>query len=143
MKPYSLQQFNFRVEGPLYGYRASAARAFDPKYANFKRLVRLLANVEGVPSELGPQDDAELFLHVYWTKKARIDTSNILKALEDGLFKQDRRVSGIHATRHEHSGRECAEVFLTIGRGHETQKDRAQGDRGGVVAPQSDGTCTA
>ena len=138
-----LSQYHFRIEGPLLGYRASVARAFDPKYASFKRMVRLLANVQGVPEALDPGQDVELFVHVYWRKAARIDLDNCLKALSDGLWKQDRRIGAVHAVRHEHSGREYAEVLLTIGRGYAQEKDGKAGGGGGAMAPAQDGTSAA
>jgi Holliday junction resolvase RusA-like endonuclease len=138
-----LSQYHLRIEGPLYGYRASVARAFDPKYAAFKRLVRLLANVEGVPEALEAGQEAELFVHVYWRKAARIDLDNCLKALSDGLWKQDRRIGAVHAVRHEHSGQEYAEILLTVGRGDEKAKDDQAGGSRGVMAPAQDGTSAA
>lgn len=139
-----LSQYHLKIDGPLYGYRASAANAFDPKYSNFKRMVRLLANVQGIPDALEAGQEAELFVHVYWRKAARIDLDNCLKALSDGLWKQDRRIAAVHAVRHEHTGQEYAEIMLTVGRGYEKAAANGKaGGGGGDVAPAQDGTSAA
>jgi hypothetical protein len=113
----TLSRHSFRIDGPLLGYRASARAAFDPRYRGFKNMVRVLADVAGVPYNLEKGDKAEVFVKVYWIKKARIDTSNVLKSLEDGLFKQDRGIVAVHCIREEHTGKEYADVEVVVERG--------------------------
>lgn len=87
-------KWRFEVEGPLLGYRASVRRAFDPKYRAFKDKVGWLAVQAGVPvGKLDPSEAmVKLSVFVYWKKTPRIDWSNVYKAVEDALFKQDRYV---------------------------------------------------
>ncbi len=106
----------FKIEGPLLGYRASVRRAFDPKYKAFKRAIRAIANTAGVPDELRSSDHAEVFVKVFWKRKARIDGSNVYKAVEDGLWAQDRGVVAGHFVRFADSGEEYAEVEVTVER---------------------------
>lgn len=71
------------------------AKFCDPRYkryAQYKTLVRAIANQAGVPDDLDPKKRYTLWLTAYWQKKATADLDNVLKAVLDGLFKQDRRV---------------------------------------------------
>ena len=114
--PRPLSRHTFKIDAPLLGYRASVARAFDPRYTSYKKIVRVLADVAGVPYELQKTDSAEVWVRVFWAKKARVDLSNILKAVEDGLFKQDRQVVAIHAKAEVNAGMEYAEVDVVVER---------------------------
>jgi len=116
ISPCPAARYGFKVDGPLLGYRASAKAAFDPRYSGYKKLVRYLANTAGIPNELGDAEAAEVYIRVYWAKKARIDLSNVLKAIEDGMFTQDRRICAIYGICREDVGSEYAEVDVIVGR---------------------------
>ena len=94
----------FVVEGPLLGYRASVRRAFDPAYKAFKERVRLLANLAGVPSELESDAKAKIIVIIHWKRKPRIDGENVMKALVDAIWTQDRRVFDGRYVVHENTG---------------------------------------
>lgn len=91
----------FRVDAPLLGYRASAARVFErgpwskvPKYKAFKERVYLLALQAGFPGghEVDPEHPPRLSVSIYWKGKPRVDWKNVVGALEDSLWRQDRYV---------------------------------------------------
>ena len=102
--------YQFRVEGQLLGYRASIKAAHDPRYKAFKQAVRLVANTAGVPSHC--PKDVSIKVEVFWKKTARIDLSNVQKAVEDALWSQDRYIGHTEATRTEHYGSELADVTV-------------------------------
>ncbi len=105
---------NFTIPGPILGYRASARRAFDPKYKAYKNRVRLLANQAGVPDDLGENDSAGVSIKVFWKKRARIDVENVLKAIVDAMWKRDRRVLFVDASAYENQKSEEAHVFVRM-----------------------------
>ena len=114
--------WRFMVEGPLVGHKCSKSSCFSKPYVNFKSLVRLEANLAGVPQELDPKGTYTLRTEVFWQKRAHTDTINIQKSVEDGLFAKDRRVlhGGYSAT--EYAGVEM--VVVTVERGEaDAQKD--------------------
>jgi len=49
-----------------------------------------------------------------WKKKARIDLKNVGGAIEDALWKRDRRVLEEHWIAEEHTGRENISVQVEI-----------------------------
>lgn len=111
-------KWRFAVDGPLLGYRASVRRAFDPKYKAFKEKVWALAFEAGVPFGIDPKKSTvRLSVFAYWKKTPRIDWSNVYKAVEDSLFKQDRYIQpGPLNGWNMNSGRggECAEVEVEV-----------------------------
>ena len=91
------------------------AKFCDPRYkryAQYKTLVRAIANQAGVPDDLDPKKRYSLALFVYWKKKARADLDNVLKAVLDGLFKQDRRVLSYSCHATENAGLDEAQVTV-------------------------------
>ena len=110
-----MKTWTFDVDEPLIGFVVHAAPWTQKakRYCAFKRKVRLFADVAGVPEEIPAGYRATVSLDVAWKKKARIDLSNILKAVEDGLFVRDRGIGEIHATKHQHQGIE--RVTITVG----------------------------
>lgn len=110
--------WKFEVDEPLVGFCVHARpwSATAKRYVAWKGKVRLFADVAGVPEEIPAGYRATVSLDVTWAKKARIDTSNILKGIEDGLFRRDRGIGEIHATRRLHTGREAVVVTVTFER---------------------------
>lgn len=102
---------------PLVGFVVHAApwTKMAKVYTAFKERVRLMANLAGVPADIPADTAATLCIAIAWRKRARIDTSNILKAVEDGLFKQDRGVEKIVCDRFEHMGTEEASIIISFG----------------------------
>lgn len=77
--------------GFLGTYKAPWTDA-SKRYVAFKEKVRLLANCAGVPDELTPNQRAEIIVSIHWKKRARCDSPNLYKSVEDSIFKKDRRV---------------------------------------------------
>jgi len=107
--------WKFVVDGPLVGHKCSKSSCFSKPYRWFKDLVRLEANLVGVPQELDPNGTYTLRTEVFWKQRARTDTVNIQKSVEDGMFAKDRRVlhGGYSAT--EYAGVE--RVVVTVEKG--------------------------
>lgn len=120
------------VGEPLVGFVVHAApwTKKAKAYVAFKQRVRVLANVAGVPSDIPAECSATLHVAIAWRKRARIDSSNILKALEDGLFKQDRGVEKIVCDRFEHTGKEEVSVIISFG---ERKRENHQKPKGCVA----------
>ena len=110
--------WQFEVDGPLKGFivhaRPWTRKAKD--YCAFKNRVRYIASLVGCPDEIPIGYTASIHVDISWRKLARTDSSNILKVLEDSVFKQDRRVGEIHVKRHQHTGTERAVVTVRIER---------------------------
>ena len=100
----------------MVGFMAHAVPWSDKakRYVAFKGKVRLLADVAGVPEEIPENHKATVSIGVAWKKKARIDLSNVLKAVEDGLWRRDRGIGEIHGVKVEHSGIERVSVTVRI-----------------------------
>lgn len=111
----TMKLYTFTVDEPIVGFPVHAKPWSDiaKRYCAFKGKVRLLANVASVPEEIPKNHRAIISICVAWKKKARIDLSNIQKAVEDGLFLRDRGIGEIHATRIQHTGIE--RVSITVG----------------------------
>lgn len=89
----------------------------DPRakrYEAYKRRVRLVANVNGVPSEIAKDERIKLEVDVCWRKLARADLDNVVKGLLDALFGQDRRVNSIRADHQEYCELDMADIALTV-----------------------------
>ena len=89
----------------------------DPRaklYAAYKRRVRLIANVAGVPDEIGKDERVKLVLDVCWRKKARADLDNVVKGIMDALWPQDRRVWCIVAAHLENCEVDMADVTVEV-----------------------------
>ncbi len=114
----AVKTYSFEVPGPLSGFLATYKAPWTKeakRYVGFKGKVRLLANCAGIPLELSSDSCADISLSVHWNKRARIDTVNVYKAVEDGIFKKDRRVLRGQFICVENMGEEKAFVLLTIG----------------------------
>jgi hypothetical protein len=111
-----MKNWTISVTEPLVGFPVHAApwTKTAKRYVAFKRRVRLLANLGGLPDEIPKGSAAVVSIAIAWKKKARIDTSNILKAIEDGLFKRDRGIKEVHATRIEQTGIERVSITVQI-----------------------------
>ena len=113
-RPSKVTNFSFVVEGPLMGFIAHAApwSVKAKRYVAYKKLVRLRADCAGVPQEIPDDMETVFTIHVWWKRKAQIDTSNILKAIEDALWARDRGIAQINVSRHERSDEEKAVVSV-------------------------------
>ena len=112
-----METWSFEVTEPLMGFLASYKRPWTKeakRYCGFKGKVRLLATVAGVPDELAQDSRATIDLRVTWKRRARVDTVNVYKALEDSIFLKDRRVLNGSFHAKEHAGEEIAFVTVTI-----------------------------
>lgn len=111
------RDYEFVVEGPLTGFIATYARSWSKlakRYVEQKRRVRILANVAGIPDVLGHDDNAKISLELFWKKRARVDSVNVYKWLEDSIFSKDRRVLQGQFTAFEFFQTEMAKVRLEI-----------------------------
>jgi hypothetical protein len=110
--------WTFHVEDPLVGFVVHAApwTVRAKKYTAFKKRVRLLANLAGIPEEIPAGYRAIISLSVAWKMKPRIDLSNIQKSIEDGLFVRDRGIGEFHAVSVPHFGMERAVVNVRLER---------------------------
>lgn len=117
-------EWTFQVDEPLMGFLASYKRPWTKeakRYSGFKGKVRLLATIAGIPEELSKDSRAFIELFVTWRRRARVDTVNVYKAVEDSIFHRDRRVlSGTFAAS-EHTGKESASVRVRIEGGQNVQ----------------------
>ncbi len=104
--------WTFTVDGTLWGYRQGRKAAFLPDRVSFKKMVRLLANIEGVPGRALEEDNLFLDVRIHWKRKARIDGPNVYKLIEDALWTQDRGVAGGLWHRNTFQPRE--EAIVTI-----------------------------
>jgi hypothetical protein len=122
--------YQFDVDGPLCGFIVNQ-RPWSPvakRYCAFKKYVRSLANVAGVPEEIPAGYRASVHLDVTWRLKARVDLSNLQKSFEDGIFKRDRGIGEIHAVSRQYVGQEKATVTVRFER--ETDGGRDSRRRG-------------
>lgn len=113
-----MKQFAFEIPGPLKGFLATYKAPWTKEakaYVVFKEKVRLLANCAGIPNELDSTSCAEINLSIHWAKRPRVDSVNVYKAVEDGIFKKDRRVLIGSFMALENTGEEKAFVVLTVG----------------------------
>ncbi len=110
-----MKTWTFTVDEPLVGFTVHAKPWTDraKRYVAFKGKVRLLADVAGVPEEIPKNHRAVVSLAVAWKKKARIDLSNILKAVEDGLWQRDRGIEEVYAVKFQNTGME--RISVTVG----------------------------
>jgi hypothetical protein len=110
--------WTFDVDEPLVGFTVHAAPWTDKakRYCAFKGKVRLLATVARVPEEIPAGYRALVSIAVAWKKKARIDLSNILKGIEDGLWVRDRGIGEVHAVKFQHTGIERVSVTVRMER---------------------------
>lgn len=90
--PFMNQTWGFEIPGPLIGHKCSVRAAFDKHFRAYKRTVRLLANVAGVPSALDENGIYRVDTRVWFTGRARTDVENVRKAILDALWARDRRV---------------------------------------------------
>jgi len=110
-------EWTFQVDEPLMGFLATYKRPWTKeakRYTGFKGKVRLLATVAGIPDELTRDSRATIELLVTWKARARVDTVNVYKAIEDSIFHKDRRVLAGAFDAREHAGKESAVVRVTI-----------------------------
>ena len=111
--------YEMTFPGPIRGYVTRTRRGLwankrSREYYAYKQLFRLAANAAGFPAELDGERRNILGVVASWKKKRRIDGSNVVKAVEDALFGQDRRLDGLEYRDLEHHGEEAVHVALRI-----------------------------
>jgi hypothetical protein len=109
-----MARWEFIVPGPLVGHKCSVRAAHDVAVSSYRKHVRYLANLAGVPLDLDPDGTYRVTTQVFWKQKARTDTENVHKLTQDSVFKKDRRVLEVAAKAVEHAGKE--EVWVLIER---------------------------
>ena len=116
----------FEVDGPLRGFIVHARpwSKVAKDYCAYKTRVRLLANVAGVPEEIPAGYRASFHVDVTWRLRARLDSSNVLKALEDGVFRRDRGIGEIHVVSRQYVGKEKAVVTIRLELERETDGEK-------------------
>lgn len=117
-----MKTYTFQVDGPLQAYVRTTQRQkwIDPRYKRYvewKKAVRLLANLTGIPEELPRDSRAILSVSVMWKNRARLDGDNFIKGILDSLWPQDRRVLELHYIGLEGTDAERASVTVGIVRG--------------------------
>jgi len=81
----------FTIPGPLMGYRKDVAYSHGSKYKGYKEAVRLYALGAGLARlKVPPGARARLSVSINWRAKPRIDWDNVVKAISDALWAQDR-----------------------------------------------------
>ena len=99
------------------GYRRPNDRGANyKKYTQYKNRVLLLAMEKGWHGRAVAVKDPEVYLSVFikWKKAPRSDWSNIIKAVEDALFEQDRYVKPGRFGMEWDTGVEEAMVSLVV-----------------------------
>ena len=84
------------------------------RYAQWKCGVRLRANVAGIPPTLKKSNVAGVGIEASWERVQRIDADNVIKAVLDSLWAQDRRVLDIRYHAVENTGGEEAVVTVMV-----------------------------
>jgi Holliday junction resolvase RusA-like endonuclease len=110
-----METWTFQIDEPIVGFTVHARPWTDraKRYVAFKARVRMFADVAGVPEVIPENHRAVVSIAVAWKKRARIDLSNVLKAVEDGLWAKDRAIEEVHAVKFQNSGIE--RVSVTVG----------------------------
>lgn len=83
-------------------------------YATFKKLVALKAAEACCPRALGDDDNMSVSVAVNWKRRQRIDLDNLVKAVLDSLWRQDRRVTRISCYSRESAGYEDMRVTVEV-----------------------------
>jgi Endodeoxyribonuclease RusA len=84
----------FVIDGPLMGYRKDVAYSHSEKYKAYKTYIRYRLLAAGIARAPKWIDDVipKLSVAIQWKKKARIDWDNVVKAVSDAIWKNDRNV---------------------------------------------------
>lgn len=111
-----MRQFTVYVDEKIgiRGYIASISSPRRKGYESWKRAVRYLANLRGLPSEATKWQKPHLHVQVYWKRDARMDTVNVYKACEDALFSQDRAVLAGSFDATERNKVDAIEIRYTV-----------------------------
>jgi len=128
----SVKRYKFEVPGPMMGHGCGGEAAHHPKRKGFRKAVRLLANVEGIPLTIPKTHRAMVVVEISWKKDARLDADDVGKLILDSIFPKapplggrrlpkefykgwgDKRVLGAHYIGQEDEDEERAVVFLKI-----------------------------
>lgn len=103
---------------PLIGaVRTTQRQKFvDPRYKVYqawKSAFRYHANLELIPKILRADSRYTVEIDMKWRKRARSDGDNLIKAVLDALWKQDRRVLDIRFHAEENTGGESMRVSIS------------------------------
>lgn len=107
-----MTEWTFEVRGRLVGHKCSPRAAHGKPFLAFKRTVRLLANVAGVPSDLDQKGAYRVDTEISFRLKAHTDAENIRKAIIDALWDRDRRVLSGSYNAIENMGRESVVIRI-------------------------------
>lgn len=108
----------FRIEEPLMGAVRMTrlgkwVNAKAKEYIAWQTGVAWRALVAGVPRDLPRYPGRGIVIvRACWKKQARVDSDNLLKAVLDSLWRNDRRCLTVFADATENTGREWAEVHV-------------------------------
>ena len=96
-----MKSWTIEIPGPIVAYTRTTQRAkfVSPayrKYAAWKKRVRLHATVAGVPEVLEKTREYSVKVFARWKRRPRQDISNVLKGIEDSLWKEDRYVFKVY-----------------------------------------------
>lgn len=100
----------FLVEGPLLSYHANVRGESYSSYASYKQAIRLIANVARIPPTC-PRG-VRLQIYPHWKRSARLDLSNVVKAIEDGLWRADHNIFTLYARHIPFFGKEFVRVVV-------------------------------
>jgi len=81
----------FTVKGRIYGNRQGRAASFDKGRMDYKKQIRYLANLEGIPNLIKEGERARVDVLISWRNTQRVDWLNVVKLVEDSLFENDRK----------------------------------------------------
>lgn len=105
----------FEVDGPLYAYRRLKDRGGYRKYDAYKKRTRLLAESAGLRGfDTNDERTVQIDMSIRWRKGPRIDLSNVLKGLEDAIFRQDRHIMGANVKVLTDCPKESLYVQITV-----------------------------
>jgi Holliday junction resolvase RusA-like endonuclease len=129
-----MEMYSFQIDGPLQPYVRTTQRQkwVDLRYRRYvewKKAVRLIANLSGLPETLPPDSRAVVSVAVMWKRRARMDGDNFIKGILDSLWKQDRRVLELHYTAFEGAKAERASVSVGIERGTDGDSEKSDLER--------------
>lgn len=100
----------FLLPGPLMSYHSNVRGSSYSEYASYKESIRWLANTASIPT-ICPRG-VRLQIYPHWKRAPRLDLSNVVKAIEDGLWRADHNISVLYARHVPFFGKEFAKVVV-------------------------------
>lgn len=110
------RQWVMEVSSPLVGFtKATVGKSWNrarAQYVKWKRRLRGIACEAGIPLTLNAGIHYEVRCAIAWRQKARVDTDDVLKGVNDSLWRKDRAALTVHAEAGEFTGREELKVIV-------------------------------